>query len=81
MRARSCCASRDARADRDVQRDDEAVGRDREEEARLADASEVDIAIRAIAPSESQTRYGASDETADVMAKIPLATETATVRT
>ena len=38
------------------------------------------IAISAIAASDSATRYGASDPTAEVIAKTPLATETATVR-
>ena len=42
MRAGPDRATRDARSDRDVEGDDEAVGRDREEESGLLDAAEVD---------------------------------------
>ena len=75
------CISRSPVASTRVEREHEAVRRQREQQARLAHAAQVgDREQRGCSASESQTRYGWSDGAADVIARIPAATDTATVR-
>ena len=58
-----------------------AVRRQREEDARLADAAEVHDRQQATKPSERATLCSASEGAAEVSASTPAVTDTATVRT